>query len=98
MECVHEPCTLLKYTTNMAENHPHGLDETPVLLRFMEGERRKKNKKSFWKWSALHFPQSRAAKHDLAEKDYQRDAGLYRKIITDGKIIHMNVIVIQVFD
>ncbi|KAF4110809.1 serine/threonine-protein kinase pim-2-like isoform X2 [Onychostoma macrolepis] len=51
MESVYEPCVLLKYTTNMAENHPHQLDETPVGPGETDaGRKEKKTKKCFWRW------------------------------------------------
>ncbi|KAG1924999.1 serine/threonine-protein kinase pim-1-like [Pimephales promelas] len=77
-ECVREPCVLLKYTTNTAENHPHRLDET-VGTGEIDGGR--KEKMSWRRWPTLHFRCRRAAKYDLAqaEKDFQNNSGLYRR-------------------
>lgn len=76
-ECILEPCTLLSYTTNTAENQPQWVDETPVGSKSDGGREEKRTR--FWKWPALSFP--RSAKYDLvqAEKDYQNESGLYRK-------------------
>lgn len=85
-ECVLEPCTLLNYTTNTAEHHPPWVDETPVGTSEIDGGREEKRRRTrFWKWPTFHFP--RSAKYDLvqAEKDYQNEAGLYRKL-SKGKI------------
>lgn len=79
-ECILEPCTLLSYTTNTAENQPQWVDETPVGCESDGGREEKRRRTRFWKWPALNFP--RSAKYDLvqAEKDYQNEAGLYRKL------------------
>ncbi len=52
MESVHEPCVLLKYTTNTTENNLHQLDEMPVGPgETGAGRKEKKTKKCFWRWS-----------------------------------------------
>ncbi|XP_059418731.1 serine/threonine-protein kinase pim-2-like [Carassius carassius] len=77
MESGHEPCVLLKYTSNTAENHQtHRLDEIPVGAAAAEidgGREEKKRKKSFWKWPALRLFRRGNAKYDLAqvEKNYR---------------------------
>ncbi len=81
MECIHERCILLKYTTNTAEKHPHRSNEMPVGLGKTDGGREeKKSQKSFWRRTDLHFLQPEL----LNLKENQSETEWYKCISSVG--------------